>query len=90
MEFIFEFIFELLFECGEELCKTPKVSKWIRYPILVLFFLMYAGIVFLIFFISWISWKENILGSIVMAALGIFFIAGMARKVWKEYLKYHS
>ena len=56
----------------------------------MLFFLMYAGIVFLIFFISWISWKENILGSIVMAALEIFFIAGMARKVWKEYLKYHS
>lgn len=90
MEFILEFILELLFEGGQELCKSPKVSKWIRYPILVLFFLMYAAIVFLIFFVSWILWKENVLGSIVMASLGIFFIVGMARKVWMEYQKYHS
>ncbi len=89
-EFVVEFIFELLFEGGEELCKRPKVSKWIRYPILILFFLLYAAIVFFVFFISWISWKESILASIFMAALGVFFIVGMARKVWKEYLKYHS
>lgn len=90
MEFIVEFILELLFEGGEELCKSRKISKWIRYPIIVLFCLIYAGVVFLIFFASWVFRHENVLGSILFAALGVFFVVGLAWKIRKEYLKYHA
>lgn len=90
MEFILEFIFELLFEGGEAFCKSRKVSKWIRYPIMVVFFLMYAGVVFLIFFASWVFRHESVLGSILFAALGVFFLVGMAWRIRKEYLKYHA
>lgn len=90
MEDILEFLLELVFEGGEELCRSRRVSKWIRYPIMILMSLMCAGIIFLMFFISWISWKENVLISIVMAAFGIILIVALVLKIRKEYLKYNS
>lgn len=90
MEDILEFLLELVLEGGEELCRSRRVSKWIRYPIMILMSLMFVGVIFLMFYISWISWKENALFSIVMAAFGIILIVALVFKIRKEYLKYNG
>lgn len=90
MEFIFEFIFELLFECGEELCKTPKVSKWIRYPVFGLMILVFAAIVGFLLVLAWALWQESILASLLLFAVAVAAIIGIALKVRKEYLNYRS
>ena len=44
MEYLFEFIAELLLEGSLEISKNKKISKWIRYPLLItisLFFFKY-------------------------------------------------
>lgn len=48
MDFLFELIFELLFEGSTEIAKNRKISKWIRYPIIVfilLFFIPIFGLI---------------------------------------------
>ena len=89
MEFIIEFVLDLLFEGGQEICRNQKISKWIRYPVLVLIALMFAAVVLLLFVLSWTMWDESVPGSLLIAAIGIALTAAIVIKVRKEYLKHY-
>jgi len=44
MDALFEFLFELIFEGSLEAAKSKKLSKWIRYPLIVLISLFIVGV----------------------------------------------
>lgn len=90
MEYVLEFIFDLLFEGGEEICRNRKISKWIRYPVFGLMVLVFAAIVGFLLVLGWALWKESILASLLLFAVAVAAIIGIALKVRREYLKYRS
>ena len=80
MDFIFELVFELLFEGGMEVTSNRKISKWVRYPLLALFALVFIGIIGLIIFMGISSLKNSIIGGIFIIGLGVFFLVASILK----------
>ena len=44
MDLLFEFLLELILEGSIEVSRSRKVSRWIRYPVIVLLFLFILGV----------------------------------------------
>ena len=87
IEFLVELILEIVFEGGEVVAKNKKTSKWIRYPLIFIFF---SVIIVFFAFITALGISilfENVLGGIVILGLDLLF-AGLfinhARKIYKE------
>lgn len=52
MELLLEIIFDLIVEGSAEVAQNRKISKWIRYPVVVLISLFIIAIIGLLTFIS--------------------------------------
>ena len=87
MDFVFEFIFEFIAELGFELATNKKVSKFIRYPILLLYILFFCFIIFLILYMGVSIMKQSIIGGILIILLGIFLLIGSIIKLRKLYIE---
>ncbi len=87
MEFILEFIFELIFEGSVEISANNKISKWIRYPLIVIIVAFYLGLIGLFFALGINMFNENKLRSLLMIALAIFMFVICAVAFRKLYLK---
>ena len=74
MEIVLDFLFELLFEGGMEIVKNKKISKWIRYPLLAFFLIIYCFIIVLLFSISFNLLKDNIVLFIILFILSCVLI----------------
>ena len=83
MDFILEFLFELLLEGTVELSKNVKVPKTIRYPLLVLIILFVIAVIVGIFVLGIALFTEDMFFSIMMFALGAFFLVGISIKTYK-------
>ena len=77
MEFVFEiigtFIFELIFEVGF----NKKISKWIRYPVLLIFISLYLLLTGGIIFLGIKTLKNEIIGGVMVIGLGIALFVGV-------------
>ena len=87
MEFLIELIFELVFEFGGEVATNKKVSKWIRYPLMAIFILIFASVIGLILVMGIAMLDKNIIAGLFFIALGIFFLVGSIYKAKKVYKK---
>lgn len=74
MDLIFEIVGEVLIEGAFEIASNKKVSKWIRYPILILIISFYSFIVGTFVYLGLSFFNENILISIIMFLIAIFLI----------------
>ena len=45
MDMLIEALIELIFDTSLELAKNKKISKWIRYPLIILIILFIVGII---------------------------------------------
>lgn len=86
MEFVFEFISGLIFEGSIGLAENRKVSKWIRYPIIVIMSLFMISIIVLIGFVGIqiiLSKESNSLycGLVLFAVDIMFIIFGMKKVI---------
>ncbi len=45
MDMLIELVVDLLFDAGLEVTKNKKISKWIRYPLIVLIVLFIIGVI---------------------------------------------
>lgn len=88
MDDVLEFIFEFLFEFGSEIAKEKKVSKWIRYPLILLLITSFLGVVSILIFTGVLAFSTNIVLSICLFALGLFILIGGIYKFRKEKLTY--
>lgn len=71
MDFIIEFILELILEGSMEIGTNKKISKFIRYPLLVLIILFYMAFIFLFIYIGINVLKDNIIGGAIIILIGI-------------------
>lgn len=79
-----EFIVELLLEGSIEISSNKKISKWIRYPLIVLFFL---SVICLILFLGISLFNKNILGGLFVIDIGIILLILSMVKFRKVYIK---
>ena len=87
MDLLFEFLGELIFEGSMELSKNKKVPKWIRYPLIVFFLLLFLIVDLLFVFVSLLLIKKNLFGGILFSIFTIFFIAMSIIKFKKMYFE---
>ncbi len=89
MDMLLEFLFELVFEGIVELGTNRKVPNYIRWPLVILLFLFFAGVIGGLFLIGIMLLKENLLVGILMMGLGILFLIGLIFRI-RQYRKKHS
>lgn len=86
MEYIIEFILDLVFESSVEISKS-KVPKYIRYSLIVIIVLFFIVVIGLIFLVGILSLKENIFLGIFFILVGILLLLMSIIKFKKTYLK---
>ena len=84
-EFIIELIFELIMDGSVSICKSKKVSKWIRYPLIFLVSLISLGFVGIVLVTAFDMMDDSIIGGLAILAIAIFFLVCMIREIIKTY-----
>ena len=87
MDLIFEIIFELIVEGSIEISSNKKISKFIRYPLIFLIVLFFGSIIFMLLYFGICGINKNLPMSLVLIALGLFFLIGSIIKFKKIYLE---
>lgn len=87
MDLLIEIILELLFEGGAEICANRKISKWIRYPILFVFFTIVFIIVFGLIFLGILELKTNLPAGLVFLVIGLIMLVCIVLKFRKQYIE---
>lgn len=82
MDDILEFVIELCMECGLEIIENPKISKWIRYPLCILFLLLFFAVAGGIFVLGISIIKENELLGCALIFISIFLLYCIIRKFY--------
>lgn len=85
MELFMEFILECLLEGSLEITKNKKVPKFIRYPLIFLFSLIFLCVIFGLFFLGIAYFSENILVGFFLIGIDLFFIFCLVYKGIKFY-----
>lgn len=87
MEFLFELLFELIFEGATCISSNKKISKLIRYPLILIIVLFFLSVIFGLLFLGIILLKENILAGCFTIAISILLFILSIVKFKKIYLK---
>lgn len=90
MDLLVEFVFDLVFELSEEAVKSKRLSKWIRYPLLVLISLLYIFVILIILLVGITMLKEMALAGILFIIFDIAMIYLTVKKFKNEYLNRKS
>ena len=87
MEFIIELILELLLEGSIEVSSNRKVSKWIRYPLIIFITTIFFGIILLIIFLGLSLLNDWLLAGIAFLIIGIIMFISAIIKFKKLYIE---
>lgn len=90
MDLIIEFIGEVIIEGIIELIQNKKISKWIRYPLLIIILLFYAFIIDAIAIVMIKGFKEDIVLGIFMLLVEVLLIIGIIYIIRKAIYKKDS
>lgn len=77
MEILIEILGEIVLEGIVELITNKKISKWIRYPVSVIFFAFYLIVIMLIGMLAIKLWSDSLIGAIIMLAIDVLLITGL-------------
>ena len=85
MEFLIDLIGEIIVEGLFELATNRKINKFIRYPLLALFIMLYLGMLLLLILLGISYYKENNFVAFILwgLALGLLIISvlGIRKKM---------
>lgn len=84
MALIIEFVGEVIIEGIIELIQNKKISKWIRYPLLIIISLFYTAIIAAITFVSIKYFSKNSLLSIFLLSVDVLLIVGLVSIIRKS------
>ena len=90
MEFLCELVFELIFEGGLEVTSNRKISKWIRYPLLGIFILLFLALIFLVLFMGVSALSTSIIGGVFVILIGLFLFGASIYKFRQFYIREKS
>lgn len=90
MDELIEFVLEIIFEGMITIGENKKISKWIRYPLMIIILLLVLGIIGLCFFLGTMILKEKVilnrLLGVILIGCGIVFLFSVIKRV-KKYWK---
>lgn len=87
LEFILECILEIFVEGGMEVSSNKKISKYIRYPVLLFMLLLFLGVIFLMMFVGICIFKDSALCSVIIISLALLILIETIVKFKKIYNK---
>lgn len=87
MDFIIELVIELLLEGSIEISSNKRVSRWIRYPLIVFIVTLFAGIILLMLYLSFSLLNKNVLVAILILIISLFMLISAIIKFKKLYLE---
>lgn len=87
MEILLELIVEILLEGSMEIGANTKISRWIRYPILLILILFFTFIISVILFFGLYLLRKNIFVAFVIICFDVFLFVSSIKKLKKLYLK---
>lgn len=90
MDDIIEFIIEIFLDIGSEIATDNKAPKWLRYPLIVLFLILYAAVTIGLLICGIVFIEENTIFSLILIGVAILFILGGIYKFRKQYRKIKS
>lgn len=85
MDLLFEIVVELLFEGSLEISSNKKISKWIRYPILVMLILFFGIVIVGMFVLGIYIFKDSIPLSVIIIICSILILVGCIIKFRNVY-----
>jgi hypothetical protein len=87
IEFVIEFIIDIIIDGGTELTKNKKVSKWIRYPIVIIASLISLAILGLLLLVSFSIMDDTLLGGLIILGFTLLFLGIIIYKARKAYIE---
>lgn len=87
MEYFFEIIIEILLEGSINISSNKKISKWIRYPLIMLIILFFLLVIGGIAFIGICNFKTNSYLSIFLIICSLLLLIASIIKFRNTYLK---
>ena len=87
MDFIIELVIELLLEGSIEISSNKRVSRWIRYPLIVFIVTLFAGIILLMLYLSFSHLNKNALVAILILIISLFMLISAIIKFKKIYME---
>ncbi len=87
MDILFEIIFEIIFEGSLEISSNRRISKWIRYPLIVLLAVFFLAVIGLFFWLGIKMFDENIFIALFFIAIGLLLLIMSIVKFRKKYLR---
>jgi len=86
LDILIEFLFELIFEGTIEIRQNRKISKWLRYPLILIIIIFFSLIILLIIYLGLSLLKENILLGFLIIIVAIILLIGSIIKFKNVYL----
>ena len=87
MEYVIEAVLDLVLELGIEASKNKKVLKIIRYLLIGLIMFLFIGVIGIVLFAGVLVLFQDIIGGIILIAIGIIMLVSCIRKFMKIYIK---
>lgn len=87
MEFIIEVLLELIFEGSIEISSNRKVSKWIRYPLILFIIMLFTSVILGLLIIGVLLFSENIYASLFMIFISLVMLVASIIKFKKIYIE---
>lgn len=86
MDDLIEFILELILEGTIEISSNKKVSKWIRYPLIILLTILFSAVIIGIFMLGISTYKENIILSLILIGISVTMLIAIIIKLERQHL----
>jgi len=87
MDFIIELILELFLEGSIEISSNRKISKWIRYPLIILIVTLFVAVISLIFYVGLSLLNDFLLLAIFFILIAIIMFTNCIIKFKKIYIE---
>ena len=87
MEFLIEILLDLLLEGSIEISSDKKISKFIRYPLIVVIILFFAVVIFGILILGIASLNENIYLGLLLIIISLIMLISAIIKFRKIYIE---
>lgn len=87
MEGIFELIGDLVFEMLSEVTKNKKIPRWIRYPLLMLYAVVFLAVIAGTFILGMVIWPDSKVTAVLLIFISLLFAAGLSYMTVKKVKK---
>ena len=86
MEVLFEILLSIIVEGSIEISSNKRLSKWVRYPLIILLGLFFASVILCVLFVGISSLEQNIFVGLLLIFIGLIMLFGCIYKFMRKYI----